>query len=295
MLAEKAITLSLGEIRTPVISKYQFSLIVHKMFREKFYKGESVYLKKNFADRSDVSKYLYRLTSEGVLSPYRSLRGIYSLLGRSGSDPDEIACTVDPFCYVSHLSAMSYHSLTDRRPSKLFISSPSHREWHSLAQRKMEKDLGENAEQYKSTGLPQLVRTKIEKINKTEVNVYTSKNLGAYKSVHGRILRVATVGRTFLDMLRAPDLCGGIRHVLNVFKEYGETYIRLITNEIENYGTPIDKVRAGYILEEYADISGNNVIEGWSAYAQRGGSRKLDPKAEYVSEWSDKWMISLNV
>lgn len=37
---------------------------------------------------------------------------------------EEVVCSVDPFCYVSHLSAMEYHGLTNRMPTLLFISSP---------------------------------------------------------------------------------------------------------------------------------------------------------------------------
>jgi predicted transcriptional regulator of viral defense system len=294
MKAIKAITLSLGDLDKPVISKYQFGLIVNNIYRHKVYGGQAVNLQKGFAERADVNKYLNMLLNEGVLSPHRNLSNIFTLLGRSDSEPEEIVCTVDPFCYISHLSAMSYHGLTDRIPGKLFISSPSANEWRSFANEQMRKDLGNDYENYRQNGLPMLVRTKMVKINKTEIHCLSSKHLGAYKSVRGRVLRVSTVGRTFLEMLRNPELCGGINHVLDVFEEYGEKYLRLITDDIDKNGRPIDKVRAGYVLNERMGID-NDVINGWSSFAQRGGSRKLDSSTEYIAEWSDKWKISLNV
>ena len=66
-----------------------------------------------------------------------------------------------------------------------------------------------------------------------------------------------------------------------------------ITDEITQHGQPIDKVRAGYILEERLALS-NEVIDSWAQYAQRGGSRKLDATAEYIPQWSDKWCLSIN-
>ncbi len=295
MKAIKAITLSLGDLNKIVVSKYQFSLIVNNIYLKKTYKGEVVNLQKENADIADVNRYLKTLLEEGILSPYKNLSGIYTLLGRIIEDIEDIACTVDPFCYLSHLSAMSYHSLTDRIPTKLFISSPSSKEWHEFAKKQMEKDLETDYIRFNKSGLPKLIRTKIHKINKTDVHCFNSKHLGAFKRVKGRALKVSTIGKTFLDMLRNPELCGGINHVLDIYEEFGEKYLRLITDEIDNNGAPIDKVRAGYIFNELLDISNNEVIENWSSYAQRGGSRKLDPRTEYIPEWSDKWKISLNV
>jgi predicted transcriptional regulator of viral defense system len=295
MNAVKAITLSLGNLEQPVISKYQFGLTVNKIYRSKIYSGEPVDLQKDFAEKADIAEYLNLLLDKGVLFPHKNLSNIFTLLGRSDGDPEDIACTVDPFCYISHLSAMSYHGLTNRIPEKLFISSPSANTWRSFAKEKMQRDLGDAFESYYEHGLPRLVRTNMNKINKTDLHCLSSKHLGAYKNVRGRSLRVSTIGRTFLDMLRNPELCGGINHILDVFHEYGEKYLRLITDDIDKHGEPIDKVRAGYILNERLGIINNEVINGWSSLAQRGGSRKLDSSSEYIPEWSDKWKISLNI
>lgn len=295
MKAIKAITLSLGDLDNPVISKYKFGLVIHNIYRTKIYKGKPINLQKDSAERVDVNKYLNLLLSEGILSPLRNISNVYTLLGRPNSEPEDIACTIDPFCYMSHLSAMSYHGLTNRIPGKLFISSPSPNEWRKFANEQMKKDLDTDYEGFRDNGLPILIRTKMLKINKTEIHSLSSKHLGAYKRVKGRVLRVSTVGRTFLEMLRNPELCGGINHVLDVFEEYGDSYIRLITDDIDKHGNPIDKVRAGYIMNERLGIKNNEVIDSWSSLAQRGGSRKLDPSSEYIAKWSDKWKISLNV
>lgn len=67
MQVEKAITLSLGNLEQPVISKYQFGLTVNKIYRSKVYSGEPVNLHKDFAEKADISKHLKLLLNEGVL------------------------------------------------------------------------------------------------------------------------------------------------------------------------------------------------------------------------------------
>ena len=290
----KALTLSLGELDSPVVTHYQLGLILYRLYNKKEYKGESINLTKSAADSNDLSKYLNDLLDDGVLDEPRAFpSGVYSLLGRSSENIDGVMCSIDPFCYLSHLSAMAYHGITNRIPAKLFISSPSPKDWKVAAVARMQKDLKSDYEAYYRSGLPRLARMDIKKIRKTDIQRFNSKHLGAFKKIKGEPIRVSSIGRTFLDMLRNPELCGGINHVLEVFDEYAKKYLRLITDEIDQNGKPIDKVRAGYILDERLEL-GNDIIEQWTEFAQRGGSRKLDASAEYMPRWSDKWLISIN-
>jgi predicted transcriptional regulator of viral defense system len=189
---------------------------------------------------------------------------------------------------------MAYHGLTDRLPAKLFLTSPESVAWREKAHAKMAKDLGELFEGYMAERLPRLEKLLIGKINKTEIYRFDSKQWSSFSLVRGRTLRVSTIGRTFLDMLRRPELCGGMHHVIEVFEERAEPYLQPILGEIEQWGGPIDKVRAGYILEELIGLR-HPTISSWEAFIARGGSRKLDPSEEYVPKWSEKWCLSLNV
>jgi len=292
----KALTLSLGEMGKPVVTQYQLGLLIHHLYRNKRYKSEAIpSLVKECAERHEFNHCLNQLLLQGILAHYKGMpNSVYSLLGIDHYPAEEVACTVDPFCYISHLSAMAHHGLTNRQPSRLFLSSPDASDWKSYAYKVMQKDLGDDLESYINNGLPTLSRAEFTKIGRMEVNRFTSKHLGAYKNISGKSLRVSTVGRTFLDCLRSPQLCGGLNHVLEVFEEHANTYLRLITDEVDLHGAPIDKVRAGYILQERLGIE-NEVIEGWVQFAQRGGSRKLDATAEYAHKWSDKWCLSLNI
>ena len=185
-------------------------------------------------------------------------------------------------------------SLTDRLPAKLFLSSPALRDWQIEAGARMGRDLGEDLPLYLAADLPPLAHVKMRKIGPMEVRIFHSKHGCSYKNVKGKTLRVSTLGRTFLDMIRTPDLCGGIRHVVEVYRQHAPAYLRLIVDEIEQHGGPIDKVRAGYLLDEQCGLK-DPAVESWTKFAQRGGSRKLDAGAEYQPVWSDKWCLSLNL
>jgi predicted transcriptional regulator of viral defense system len=158
----------------------------------------------------------------------------------------------------------------------------------------MKKDLSEDFSLFSEAHLPQLQRTAFTKLGGRPVHRYTSNHHGAFRLLKEPNLRVSTLGRTFLDMLREPALCGGILHVLNVFRDAANSYLRLILDEIDQHGGDIDKVRAGFILEELCKTRDPR-IDSWTAFAKRGGSRKLDASTEYSPQFSERWSLSINV
>ena len=218
----------------------------------------------------------------------------FMIFGRSGAPAAEVVCSLDPFAYVSHLSAMEHHGLTDRFPKILYMTRPPATEWRKQAALRMKKDLGERLAAYRQSGLPRLVQPKIANVGHTVVQFYERSHMGAFRLVPGSSLRVATVGRVFLDMLREPALCGGIQHVVDIYQREARQYVKLIVDEVDRHGEPIDKVRAGYVLSEVCKLDDAR-FAAWQKFAQRGGSRKLDPDSEYVSIYSERWQLSINV
>jgi len=297
MPATKALTSYLGEIDQPVITDYQIAVFLFHAYKERKYKDISVKSSASSLSREICKKKIFQFLTTGILSPNQNFSGnrVHSIMGKKGFDAGDIACAVDPFAYVSHLSAMDYHGLTDRIPSTLYISSPSPLLWSKFAKQKMEKDLGDHLQEYIESGLPKLSRIAIKKIGKMPVSIHSSIHLGAFKLVKGRSIRVSTLGRTFLDMVREPSNCGGMRHCIEVYKKHGAIYHALIIDELNQHGTQIEKSRVGYLLEEVVGIVGNPSLDEWAKHVQRGGSRKLDASNEYEPVYSEKWCISLNV
>jgi predicted transcriptional regulator of viral defense system len=211
----------------------------------------------------------------------------------------QIICILDPFAYLSHLSALAWHGLSERLPRTLFISRPSRSHWQSLANARREGRRGELAEIHRRCRLPSHRFTEFTRIGKHAVHTWTSSRLdreyqSAFKHISDQNIRVATIGRCFLDMVRAPELCGGIHHVMDTYAEHGPTYLELILAEIDTHGNKIEQARAGYLLEE-ASAGEHPVLDKWAADVTRGGSRKLDPSADYSEHYSEKWAISINV
>lgn len=293
---EKALTLSLGTFKQPIVTRYQLALLVFRLYQSREFRGQPLCVQKDFPDIRDFNRTLNDLLNSGVLSESRGLpaRSVFAILGKEEASASELACSIDPFAYLSHLSAMDFHGLTDRLPKILYVSTPPPVQWKKFAQEKMAKDCGDEWSIYRTMDLPKLTRIRINKIKGQTVHIHACIHLGAFKHVRNSVLRVATIGRTFLDMIRRPDLCGGIRHVIEVYKGHASTYLTLITAEIDAHGAPIDKIRAGYILEEMCSLS-DPVVAGWQRYVQRGGSRKLDAASEYSPHYSERWCLSINI
>ena len=218
----------------------------------------------------------------------------YLLFGRSSATPAELVCGLDPFAYVSHLSAMEHHGLTDRFSQILYMTRPPSAEWRKQAAARIAKDLGERLTGFQTSGLPQLTQPKIAKVGHTPIHFSERMQLGAFRLVSGSSLRVATVGRVFLDMVREPALCGGIQHVVDIYRREAKRYLKLVVDEVDRHGQPIDKVRVGYLLSEVCRLDAPEFAT-WQQFAQRGGSRKLDAEGEYVSTYSERWLLSINV
>lgn len=236
------------------------------------------------------------LSSFGLISTAKEFKAgtVFQLFGRNKPLPMEVACSVDPFAYVSHLSAMEYHGITDRFPKILYLSTPPEREWKEQADTRMGKDLKELKGDYLAAKLPTLRFQKLERIDGVRVELMRRSHRGAFKTIKSPSIRVAMVGRTFLDMLREPELCGGMQHVVDTYREYAAKYLKLIIDEVDKHGTSIEHARAGYLLETICGLS-DPLIDAWASKVQRGGSRKLDPQAEYAPFFSERWALSVNV
>lgn len=280
----------LGDLNQPVLTDYGLGIFIYSLYQTKTYKGKPINLKLNVPGRREYNKILNQLLDSNILKEFKYIPYTYSIFGKKVTAEEEVVCSVDPFSYISHLSAMEYHGITDRISRAIIYSSPEPKSWRNFAKKKMQLEYGD----INDLELPHLTLKKIKKFGKKNISRYSSFHLGAYVAASERCFRVSSIGRTFLDMIRKPDLCGGINNVLDAYQEFGGQYSNLIIDEIDRHGTKIDKVRAGYIFEVICGLEHEKFGE-WEKYAQRGGSRKLDPNNDYWPKYSEKWCLSVNV
>lgn len=209
---------------------------------------------------------------------------------------EDIACLVDPFAYISHLSALHRYGLTSRQSKMLMIARPEAKLWNQFAVEKMNADYGFDPggeaqpayfQPLQHIGLPKSLRRR-----KLEIHNVTRPY--RVQPVADGFARIIEIGSLFAQTLDDPAECGGINHILEIWDEHAETHAESIIAAVVDFPAPIMKVRAGYILAERLGINDPR-IEAWKAFAQRGGSRKLDAAAPYAPVFSEDWKISLNV
>lgn len=220
---------------------------------------------------------------------------IYRLMGMASDVAETACCSVDPFCYVSHLSAMERYGISDRVPDALILTSPATSEWRLRAgEWFLRRSVG--FENY-LRGFRHQVLRRVKfppKVRGRAVRLVVSKLADHGKPLKTERARIASIGRTFADMLADPELCGGMAHVVDVWRRHVADYLEETITEIDRHPAKIVKVRAGYILQELLSIS-HPIIERWKSSVERGGSRKLDPSAPYAPIFSEVWQISINL
>ena len=283
------------ECKAPVISNYQLSAELLKLVTEGKYSGRALAIPKRPVDRRMFYEARRSLIEKGQLIQDKQLPNTYLRFPeRKSAEAIEVLCAIDPFGHIAYMSAMVYHGLTNRLPRVIYFITPDSITWQKQAAERMTRDLGDLEDNFRASELPDLRHTRIKKLEGMIIETFKTKELGGWRHARDAAIRVTTLGRTFLQMLQRPDLCGGIQHVMDIYREHAELNLSSIISEFSQSGAKIDRVRAGYILEDRCGISDPR-IDAWAKDASRGGSRKLDPQAEYMPKFSEKWCISINV
>lgn len=277
----------------PLITDYEFFVLGRKLLSTKEWAGEPLKRLPASWDQTRSRNAIRRLEARKSIAADADFRsGVWRVVQstRSGS-AEEVACIVDPFCYVSHLSAMQRYGLTDRSPEALHLTTPTRPIWNMLRDERMVHDLGGPPDREH----PPLLRLGFKGVlRRRPVVVHESSHPAKPTVIRGEQTRITSIGRTFVDMLSEPALCGGIRHVIDIWEHDAEQWKDQIIRDVDNSDSKIVKVRAGYLLSEVLEIEDSR-IDSWEQFAQRGGSRKLNPDAPYAPTFSERWMISLNV
>ncbi len=274
----------------PFMTEYQIFLLLRELYKT----GKGLFLRSPLPTVTDYRRNKNLLVKHSILVRDYDYTAAYRILSKQNLSADDKACLIDPFCYISHLSAMQRYGLTDRRPEALHLTAPATPLFKILAEEQVHKDYGDELDTLEAEYVFPLRRiTHPPHVRGRPLSVLYTKHHGLSLPVRGTYARVSTIGQTFLDMLESPEKCGGMVHVLEIWQEHAKTYLTDIIPAIHQAPKSIHKVRAGYILDEVLGIDSPE-IQSWQSFAQRGGSRVLDPTKPFASTYSEKWMISIN-
>ena len=289
--AAQALADRLEQAEKPIVTPYELYL----EYRQLYSLNTKLYLRTKTPNVQAFERVRRVLVKANILGPdkdygYRAYR-VLSIGDRSA---DEICCIVDPFCFISHMSAMQMYGISHRRPKALYLTRPSRKLQRELSKEKFQKDYKDVIPLHRDEYIPLTVVTHPRRVRGREISVFESANYGNYVKVRGANSRVASIGQTFLDTLQSPKLCGGMRHVLEVWQNHAKTYLEEIVDAVDRSDKPIVKIRAGFILEERLNFH-NEKVSSWQRFAGRGSSRVLDPERSFAPKFSEKWMLSINV
>lgn len=286
----EALAERLSQSKRPIISNYELFSHLWTIYAE----GNVKYLRGEHLTHSTFERTRDLLKQENIIYRDRDYAKLWRITDLPDVPAEEAICLAHPYGYISHLSAMQRYGLTNRRPEALFITLPEAPFVRAQLQQKRQAeyadalDSGEIfVERIHAVTQPPTVRGR-------PVTVLTTKHFGDWRPIRGTFARIGSIGQTFLDMMETPERCGGMRHILEVWEDHATTYLEEIIGRFDHAPRAIHKLRAGYVLEERLGVSDSRVLS-WKALAQRGGSQVLDPEREYVDNYSEDWMISVNV
>ncbi len=277
----------------PVLTMFDFFVLGWNLFNAKNWNGEPLKRLPAHWDYTRAKNAIKRLEQKRFLvldTDFYSNVWRVSQSTRAGTAA-EVACIVDPFAYVSHMSAMQRYGLTDRSPKALHITTPKPQIWKI--------NIEEHAQQ-RIRGAKNIEKRVLFKpgfrgaLRRHPLDIHTTSHPWYPVQIGGEETRITSIGQTFADSLKEPHLCGGMPHVLQIWQEEAEHWLPEIIEAIDNLESKIAKVRAGYIFSELLNLEFPNLLD-WERHAQRGGSRKLDPDTEYAPKFSERWMLSINV
>ena len=286
-----------------VITEWGMFLLARRLFLERSYRGMPI-PKRN--GHLTVHRAL-KLLSDAIWDPALSLstqppsdrlirdQDFLSILYTvCDGDAARVMLDADPFCYLSHASALAAHRLAPT-PSELHVSTPERSLWSALARTDMTAALGIECHDAEKECLP-FQHTRPQPKAKVR-GVVTHRHGTRFPLPRGRVvgsLRVTPIGESFRETLTDPGWCGGMPAIVALWRTHASSHLDAIIGAIAGSSEKIVRVRAGYLLEEVLGVDDPR-IHLWVTDAQRGSSRKLDPTAAYAPRFSARWMLSINV
>jgi len=280
------------------ISKKRLYEEIYTLYRKREYKGEKITKIQISAPKTEqFHRYTQRLEIAGIIEPVNGKSFFHQdskfyYVSSSKKVPEfSLLCSVYPYGYISHISAMQWYGITDRIPKIIYFTTYTKKEWRDRLRAEITERISSSlstAEEFIPT-YPNSGRHFTR-----DVQISVKKNPKMPNEVDEGI-RIQDIGELFLDMFRSPEKCGGEQHVLDTFLEYAPSFKKKIIQYVDIFGTSIDKARMGFMLGSVIGVNSDK-IEAWKYEKsnQRGGSRVLFPGRDFDRNYSSEWNLSIN-
>jgi predicted transcriptional regulator of viral defense system len=243
-------------------------------------------------DVLDVRPILKRLSRIGELIPIAEFPSIYRVnapYARAGAvEEEEVLMELHPYASLSHISALSFHQMTEQLSQDIHVSIPDAgsggfwpigtkpEDWQGITiarGRVADSVFGRRVHWHR------LVRKRI-----------LGTSIFDYR---GYPVRVTTPERTLLDGLLRPDWSGGFANVLQAWARYRDLIeVKALVECVDQLDVGVLRQRTGFLMEEFGLT--HPALATWVTQAQRGGSSKLNGGAKFSSQFNERWQLSIN-
>ena len=243
-------------------------------------------------DVTDLAPLFRQMQRRGEIRPIGKFPRLYEVTvpyARQGYiDEREILFELNPYSALSHLSALTFHGLTDDLP-KGFVVSVSADTYGAL------RPIGTRPSDW--DGIPQPSVRKPARILGRPVQwrrIQPERFFGiAEYQPLGYPLRYTTIERTLIDGLQDPDLSGGIANVLRAWVlARNRINVDVLVHDAERFGVGILRQRIGYILDQIG--LRHRTVDQWRELSKRGGSSRLVASEPFAPSFDERWNLSLN-
>ena len=219
-----------------------------------------------------------------------------------------------PFGYISYLTAMNLYKIGTVLTDGLYFTTPDRNHWKNLCLKELRKkfeisfsidERSLSSDYININGLivssqsilyPYPSEGVLDEAGSNRTIILTYKK-DLVESEWWNKSRIQNIVDLYLDMLRMPQYCGGLNHVITIYKQNFQDIdlFKEITLYLDRKGSIIDKARFGFICDKLLHIS-TEVIDKWKIEQKdkRGSSRKLIANLEFDSRFDPEWNISIN-
>jgi predicted transcriptional regulator of viral defense system len=228
------------------------------------------------------------------------------------STPEQVASGIYPYGYLSHLSAMNAYKLGSVESSAVYFTCLNRSEWNFQCVKDLKKSfkgfkLVANEESDGEVCYSIYLDKNMLVEDRSIIPGYPSEDAIEDKNIilinkHELSesewwagVKVQNIIDLFIDMLRYPQYCGGLQHVIAVYKNHIDPYFEKIVRKLDRDGSIIDRARFGFVAENHI-LKEHPLFEKWKVEqkGKRGGSRKLVSTLEFDPKFDPVWNISIN-